>query len=386
MSNGSVFSKITEPSIKLTMKILLLEPYYGGSHRQWAEGLMAHSEHDIYVYSLPDSHWKWRMHGAAVSFATRFMEDDVAPDLILCSDMLDLSTFLGLTGSKSAGVKTAIYFHENQLSYPWSPTDQDVDKHRDNHYKYINYTSALAADKVFFNSAYHLDSFFEALDPFLSAFPDHQNSSTVEAIKRKSSVLSLGLDLQNLDAFRKDKETDLPILLWNHRWEYDKNPELFFNTLIGLKDEGLQFRLIVIGKAYKKSPKIFKEAKAALEAETLHFGYVDSMEEYAALLWQADILPVTSNQDFFGGSIVEAMYCDCVPLLPNRLTYPGHVGTENVDKLYNTDVEFREKLRTLILDKTYSSKSLRHKVEGYDWSQLIAIYDKNFTQGTSVYL
>ena len=360
------------------MKILLLEPYYGGSHRQWAEGLVAHSEHDISVYSLPDSHWKWRMHGAAVSFAIRFMEDDLLPDLILCSDMLDFSTFLGLTAAKSAGIKTAIYFHENQLSYPWSPTDQDMDKHRDNHYKFINYTSALAAGKVFFNSAYHLDSFFEALEPFLKAFPDHQNSSTIEIIKKKSSVLSLGLDLRKLDAFKKDKETDLPILLWNHRWEYDKNPELFFNTLMALKREGLQFRLIVIGKAYEKSPKIFKEAKAALEAETLHFGYVESLEEYAALLWQADILPVTSNQDFFGGSIVEAMYCDCVPLLPNRLTYPQHVGEGSAKYLYQTDEDFKRKLEEMILSKSIVQRSLRGRVAGYDWTQLIATYDKNF--------
>ena len=360
------------------MKILLLEPYYGGSHRQWTEGLIKHSTHDISVYTLPDSHWKWRMHGAAVSFASRFMEDDLVPDLILCSDMLDLSTFLGLTKEKSAGVKTAIYFHENQLSYPWSPTDQDVDKRRDNHYKFVNYTSALVADKVFFNSAYHMDSFHRSLKPFLNAFPDHQNISTVDQIKNKSCVLPLGLDLRKLDGYKKDRETDWPILLWNHRWEYDKNPDMFFKTLFELKEDGLQFRLIVIGKSYKKSPTIFKEAKMVLKEEILHFGYADSLEEYATLLWQADILPVTSNQDFFGGSIVEAMYCDCVPLLPNRLTYPQHVGMEGKKYLYATDTEFKEKLKELILDKASSYKSLRHKVERYDWTQLIATYDKNF--------
>ena len=36
----------------------------------------------------------------------------------------------------------------------------------------------------------------------------------------------------------------------------------------------------------------------------------------------SDILPITSNQDFFGGSIIEAMYCETTPLLPKRLTYP----------------------------------------------------------------
>ena len=360
------------------MKILLLEPYYGGSHRQWADGLVAHSEHEIQLYTLPDSHWKWRMHGAAISFATRFMEDDWKPDLILCSDMLDLSTFLGLNKEKSVGIKTAIYFHENQLSYPWSPTDQDVDKQRDNHYKFINYTSALAADDVFFNSEYHMNSFLDALGPFLKAFPDHQNTTTIKKIKEKSSVLSLGLDLQQLDGFKKDKATDLPVLLWNHRWEYDKNPELFFNTLFALKEEGVLFRLVVIGKAYKKSPKIFKEAEVVLVEEILHFGYVESLEEYAALLWQADILPVTSNQDFFGGSIVEAMYCDCVPILPNRLTYPQHVGVDNEQYLYHTDKEFKLKLKQMILDPAIVKRSLRERAVNYDWTQLISNYDKKF--------
>jgi glycosyltransferase involved in cell wall biosynthesis len=285
------------------------------------------------------------MPGAAISFATRFMEDDWKPDLILCSDMLDLSTFLGLNKEKSVGIKTAIYFHENQLSYPWSPTDQDVDKQRDNHYKFINYTSALAADDVFFNSEYHMNSFLDALGPFLKAFPDHQNTTTIKKIKEKSSVLSLGLDLQQLDGFKKDKATDLPVLLWNHRWEYDKNPE---------------------------------EAEVVLVEEILHFGYVESLEEYAALLWQADILPVTSNQDFFGGSIVEAMYCDCVPILPNRLTYPQHVGVDNEQYLYHTDKEFKLKLKQMILDPAIVKRSLRERAVNYDWTQLISNYDKKF--------
>ena len=231
---------------------------------------------------------------------------------------------------------------------------------------------------MFFNSDYHMLSFFEALGPFLKAFPDHQNESTIDRIKEKSSVLSLGLDLQRLDVRKTDEKSDLPVLLWNHRWEYDKNPDLFFKTLLALKEEGVPFRLIVIGKAYKKSPKIFKEAKAALEAETLHFGYVESLEEYAALLWQADILPVTSNQDFFGGSIVEAMYCDCVPLLPNRLTYPQHVGEGSAKYLYQTDEDFKRKLEEMILSKSIVQRSLRGRVAGYDWTQLIATYDKNF--------
>ena len=37
--------------------------------------------------------WKWRMHGGAVTLAKQFKNKNYKPDLILSTDMLDLSTF-----------------------------------------------------------------------------------------------------------------------------------------------------------------------------------------------------------------------------------------------------------------------------------------------------
>ena len=87
---------------------------------------------------------------------------------------------------------------------------------------------------------------------------------------------------------------------------------------------------------------------------------------------------MTSNQDFFGGAIVEAMYCECTPLLPNRLTYPQHLGEGNTDFLYQTEEEFKNKLKGMILDKTHTQKKLRERVSVYDWAKLISTYDKKF--------
>ena len=94
-----------------------------------------------------------------------------------------------------------IYFHENQLSYPWSPRDRDIKKNRDSHYGFINYASALCADKVFFNSKFHLTSYLNALEKFLNTFPDQREISTVATIKNKSEVLQLGLDLSFFDKY-----------------------------------------------------------------------------------------------------------------------------------------------------------------------------------------
>ena len=67
------------------MKILLIEPYYTGSHKKWAKGLKKHSSHHIKILSMKGQFWKWRMHGGAVTLAKMFNNMDWKPDLILAS-------------------------------------------------------------------------------------------------------------------------------------------------------------------------------------------------------------------------------------------------------------------------------------------------------------
>ena len=47
------------------MKILLIEPYFTGSHKQWAEGYKSYSKHEVKILSMKGQFWKWRMHGGA---------------------------------------------------------------------------------------------------------------------------------------------------------------------------------------------------------------------------------------------------------------------------------------------------------------------------------
>ncbi|MEM1122236.1 MAG: DUF3524 domain-containing protein, partial [Bacteroidota bacterium] len=306
-------------------KVLLLEPFYTGSHQSWAEGWQRFSQHEVKILSLSGRHWKWRMHAGAVALSQQFLVSDFQPDLIVATDMLDFATFLGLVRSSIEETPTAIYFHENQITYPWSAADPDIKLKRDHQYGFKNYTSALVADQVFFNSDYHRHSFLNALPNFLTQFPDYQGIENVELIKKKSQTLHLGVDLQRFDGIEKSSKLAVPLLVWNHRWEYDKNPEDFFEVLFQLKKEEIAFKVAILGEQYRNTPAIFQEAKEVLSDEIVQFGKVDQFEEYAQWLWQADILPVSNHQDFFGQSVVEAIYCDCFPILPDRLAYPEHV-------------------------------------------------------------
>ncbi len=362
------------------MHVLLLEPYHTGSHAAWADGYAAHSRHRVTVLTLPGRFWKWRMHGGAVTLARRFLAMEATPDLILTTDMLDLTTFLALTRARTHHLPVALYFHENQLSYPWSPADRDVRQGRDAHYGFINYASALAADVVFFNSRYHLDSFFDELPRLLKHFPDHNELDTVDALRAKSQVLPLGLDLRRFDACRPrpPAPSPQPLILWNHRWEYDKNPEDFFRTLYVLAERGLDFGLVILGERFRQQPSEFIEARRRLGDRVRHFGYVPDFAGYARWLWQADLLPVTSHHDFFGASVVEAIYCGCFPLLPRRLSYPELIPSEYHDLCFYRDFDdLVDRLASALqnIDRIRQTR-LRHAVAHFDWHDLAPIYDE----------
>jgi len=171
------------------------------------------------------------MHAGAITLAEKFNKLNFSPYLILATDMLNLNSFLSLTRKKTAHIPTAIYFHENQLTYPWSPIDRDIKNRRDHHCSFINYISAYTADKVFFNSAYHKDIFLKELKRFLKMFPDNRQLKTIDGISAKSEVLHLGIDLTKLSLHKpKPVKNKKPLILWNHRWEHDKNPENYYST------------------------------------------------------------------------------------------------------------------------------------------------------------
>jgi len=360
------------------LKICLIEPYYTGSHAQWAQGFKDHSRHDVEILSLNGQYWKWRMHGGAVTLARKFMDMNNYPDLILATDMLDLSSFLALTRIKTAHIPTAVYFHENQLVYPWSPTDRDLKHRRDRHYGFINYVTALAADTVFFNSAFHRRTFLSALTPFLKHFPDHRELNNIESIAHKSEVLHLGLNLEALRAHapRVRHTSTTPLVLWNHRWEYDKNPEDFFKVLLLLHEEGVDFEVAILGENFSQKPEIFDTAQRQLGKKIVQYGYADSQADYARWLWKADILPITSNHDFFGASVAEAIFCGCTPLLPRRLTYPELLPEDEFSRYFYGDMdELKDKLQHLLTEKNLSTDKTAAAMARFDWKQMAPHYD-----------
>ena len=177
---------------------------------------------------------------------------------------------------------------------------------------------------------------------------------------------------------KEGHKTRLPLILWNHRWEYDKNPEEFFALLYQLDQAGLDFQVAVLGECFAQKPEIFLEAREILKGKIVHFGYVDNFIDYASWLWKADIIPVTSRHDFFGASVVQALYCNCYPLLPKRFSYAEHLPDDTHSRFFYNDFDDLMKRATDLLMNIQSVR--QEKTQGfvtkYDWQTMADIYDK----------
>ena len=328
---------------RVGVRILALEPFYGGSHRRFLDRWQALSRHHITLWTLPARFWKWRMRHAGLEFAERFEQAETSEswDLIFCSDMLNLAEFRGLAPA-AAALPTVLYFHENQLTYPVRKEEE-----RDRHFAFSNLLSARAADAVWWNSGFHRDDFAQAARDWLRRLPDFQPLDSVDGILAKSSVLPQGIDLP--PPRRASREPGPLRILWAARWEFDKNPEAFFAAVGRLKELGHPFRLSVLGERYRRSPEIFDQAQRDLDGHIDHWGYLDGRDAYLEALGRADVVVSTADHEFFGVAVAEAVAAGCRPLLPDRLAYPELIQDLEpaTDYLYKSDDELHDRLLSL---------------------------------------
>jgi len=322
------------------LKVLALEPYYGGSHKDFLQACLEFSRHEFSLATMEPRKWKWRMRGSAMHFAEEYAERFRAADVILASDFVNLAELFGLLDRRPPSV---IYFHENQLTYPARHESE-----RDFHFCVTNITSALAADAVVFNSDFHRRDFLSAARRFLRLMPDYRPRRPIEQIAERSSVVYPGVEVP--DAFGPREWGDPPVILYNHRWEYDKGPDEFFGALEGVAEAGHDFRLAVAGQAFRQVPPVFERAKRRFKGRIIQFGHLER-EGYRALLARADIVVSTAIQEFFGMAVAEAVAAGAWPLVPGRLSYPEVIPPEFHGRcLFEGRSELVEKLGARLAD------------------------------------
>ena len=350
---------------KNDLHILVLEPYFGGSHKSFLNGLSNHLPFKFEFMTFPARKWKWRMRIAAPFYARELHDSGKRYDRILCSTFVDVAAFRGLAPLWVREVPLITYFHENQFYYPMQVEDE-----RDFHFTLTNLTTALASDSLAFNSAYNLNSFLEGTEKLLRKSYDLKLKNPRESILNKSEVLPPGIDFSGIDISKDVKQEGTPVVVWNHRWEHDKNPGPFFKALFKLDREGIDFKLIVLGESFRNCPLIFNEAKKRLSNRILHFGYTASRRDYAGLLRQGNLVVSTAKHEFFGISVIEAVRAGCRPLLPKRLSYPELFPEEF---LYE-DKNFINCLKETLVKNRLSADDSIKLTERFSWESLAPSY------------
>jgi glycosyltransferase involved in cell wall biosynthesis len=370
------------------LRVLFIEPYDGGSHRAFREGLVAHSAHDYECLTLPPRHWKWRMRGASV-----WLADAIAAhprpdwDLILATDFLNVADLRGLLPERCRRLPLVLYMHENQLTYPLSPEEEF-----DYHFGFTNILSALAADRVVFNSGYHRDLFLDSLPEYLGKMPDAIPRGIRPRLEERALVLPVGIlrPPHGPDAFAPylggpcapgagpawPRGGARPLVLWNHRWEFDKCPGTFAAALGRLHAEGLDFDVALLG-----DPRGHEEALAPLRdrlgSRCVAFGFCPDRAAYDAWLERTDVVVSCAAQEYFGIAVAEAVQAGAYPVLPRRQVYPSLYGSRCRGRhLY----EGRDQLADLLADLIRGEGcghvcSLPLDCDAFCWARLAPAYD-----------
>lgn len=357
-------------------RVLVVEPYYGGSHQAFLEGLFDTLHCQAVLVTLPARKWKMRMQVAApwvVSQVGNMEKTQRWFDTVLCSTFVDVAVLRAMLSQLSGWnpqARFVTYFHENQFAYPGQLEDQSIYQ-----FTSINFNTALVSDGLAFNSHFNLSSFLDLSRKFLKKMSEISIMEHHRAIAEKSVVLYPGIDFSTIDqtaAGERPKGDSLPVIVWNHRWEHDKNPDEFFAALRRIKERGQGFKLIVLGQSFKNQPQCFSWAKDVFAREIIHFGYADSKRQYGELLGQGDIVVSTSIHEFFGISVLEAVRAGCRPLLPSRLSYPELFKPAF---LYSENKLVTELERVVAGGERLGRKLGRRYTDQYSWSNIGGDYE-----------
>lgn len=350
--------------------ILIVDSFFTGSHRYWGEQLKARLPYKVELLTLSGKNWKWRMQGGAFELAEKYKKLQQKPSFIIATDMVNLPLFYAYAGITQEEVPCLLYFHENQFAYPISELDTDEKAGRENHYAFINLSSALFAKSLIFNSDFNKNSFLAGAQKLIKALPN--NNFKLNSFQ--TEIIYPGVEERE----NTTPKPSTPILLWNHRWEHDKNPNLFLKGIRHLKQQGINFQLIILGKG-TESPEIKQLFETEFEKELIHCGFVENKSTYWELVKQATILPVTSKHDFFGLSVAEAMQLGVYSILPNHQAYPEHLANNSPSgTLYNFPNGFDE-----ALIKAVSQKSAVEMKKEFTWTAVIEKWTTVLSEKTS---
>ena len=303
------------------LDILALEPFYGGARRAMLETVIRCSRHRWTLLKLPPRRIERRLTAAANWFAeqlTRHWAGSV--DLLFTSEAMNLASLHRMM-PPLAKKPSVVYFHSNELPRP------GVDGGA---LELVNLNTAAAATEIWFNSAYHLETFVERASSVVTRHAELSSRDPLPHLRSKARVMLEPIDLGAANAVspaRKPARKPRTIFVETR----DADVELLNDALERLARRGEKFSLITTGPIEQLAEQFDRRT-------------ISETEEEAQLIGLLEAGIFLSVKRFAPGDYmaIRAIVAGCRPLLPAAGCYlellPGEFADQS-NYLYELSAE-----------------------------------------------
>jgi len=213
--------------------------------------------------------------------------------------------------------------------------------------------------------------------------------SELESLAEKCRVQHPGIDAESFrPASATRGSSNTPQVTWAARWEFDKNPESFFDALDDPALAQRNWNLAVLGQSFRETPTCFEVAREKWSDRISHWGFQATREDFVSALQSTDIFVSSAIHEFFGIGVVEAITAGATPLLPRRLAYPELLQLETSPELqpcfYDDDRDLSGALVRLLEHPNRQSLQARAAaaVARFDWASRSAELDEAIQRAT----
>ncbi|XP_063017637.1 glycosyltransferase-like domain-containing protein 1 isoform X8 [Melospiza melodia melodia] len=331
------------------MSVLLIEPFYGGSHKQLMDLLQEELQEDCVLCTLPAKKWHWKARTSALYFM-QTVPTSSKYRILFASSVLNLAELAALRPDLGK-LKKVLYFHENQLAYPVQKCQE-----RDFQYGYNQILSCLVADVVVFNSAFNMESFLKSIGKFMKLIPDHRPKDLEKIIRPKCQVLYFPVRFPDVSRFMPEHKLarlDKVIGVKRNGDAYQSEGlpgQEESRAVMETSDAHLESGLCEPqpGLCTTQHEGLPSPAAAPVQAEAPQSTNPCQGEDKQRLTF--NLSNILSGLDYQQRPLhiawphrwIEAVYCGCYPLCPKALVYPEIFPAEY---LYSTPEQLFKRLQ-----------------------------------------
>nr|KAF6495117.1 glycosyltransferase like domain containing 1 [Rousettus aegyptiacus] len=350
------------------MSILIIEAFYGGSHKQLVDLLQEDLENCV-LYTLPAKKWHWRARTSALYFSQNIPISEHYR-ILFASSVLNLTELAALRPDLGK-LKKILYFHENQLVYPVKKCQE-----RDFQYGYNQILSCLVADVVVFNSVFNMESFLTSIGKFMKLIPDHRPKDLESIIRPKCQVIYFPIKFPDVSRFMpKHKTTHLQKML-GLKGNGSTTPSM---ALPFQQEQGSSENLLKIFDSESEpcdaaqqenlGSSLMQESyfKTCSSSNNSNSHHGKNKENPCDILKGVDD-PRRPLHIVWPHRWLEAVYCGCYPLCPKDLVYPEIFPAEY---LYSTPEQLSKRLQNFCKRPDIVRKHLyKGEMTPFSWAAL----------------